>query len=236
MTIKISWSNFNKFPNNTFYWRGLDGTSIFCHFPPAETYMSFGTIEDVMNTLTKFKDKGRSNTSMLLFGDGDGGGGPQLEHIEKLSRWQDLDGIPKLKFSTFKDFFTEATQTQQKLMTWEGELYLEAHNGTYTSMSKHKHYNRYMEILLRDTELFYYFAQLMQPIKFAELLKEYCHTDIKEMWYIFMIDQFHDVLPGTCTVLTLQDTMKNFAELKCKCREICQLSIQCLLEAQKCRI
>ena len=76
VTIKIAWSNFNKFPNHTFYWKGIDGTSIFCHFPPADTYMSFGEMDDVMNTVTKHRDKGRSNCSLLLFGDGDGGGGP----------------------------------------------------------------------------------------------------------------------------------------------------------------
>ena len=99
---------------------------------------------------------------MLLFGDGDGGGGPQYEHLEKLKRLEDLDGIPKVKFSTFNEFFSEAEKTQKKLMTWEGELYLEGHNGTYTSMSEHKFYNRHMEILLRDMEFFHYFAGLKQ--------------------------------------------------------------------------
>ena len=73
--------------------------------------MSFGTMEDVMNTLVKHKDKGRSNTAMLLFGAGDGGGGPQIDDIEKISRLTDLEGIPKLEFSTFRDFFEEADKT-----------------------------------------------------------------------------------------------------------------------------
>lgn len=76
MTIKIAWNNFNKFPNHTFNWKGIDGSQLLCHFPPAETYLSNGSMEDVMNTLEKFRDKGRSNQTMLLFGDGDGGGGP----------------------------------------------------------------------------------------------------------------------------------------------------------------
>ena len=75
--------------------------------------------------------------------------------------------FPKLEFSTFKDFFEEADKTQKKLMTWEGELYLEAHNGTYTSMSKNKHYNRCMEILLRDVEMFVYFSTILFKEKFG---------------------------------------------------------------------
>lgn len=116
-----------------------------------------------MSNIEWFRDKGRSNCSMLLFGDGDGGGGPQLEHIERLKRLRDLDGIPKVKFSNFKDFFKEADETQNKLMTWEGELYLEGHNGTYTSMAENKFYNRYVEHLLRDVEIFYYFASILNP-------------------------------------------------------------------------
>ena len=109
-------------------------------------------------------DKGRTNCSLVLFGDGDGGGGPQLEHVERLMRVQDFDGIPKVKFSTCHEFFEEAESTQNKLMTWEGELYLELHNGSFTSMAEHKYYNRFMETLLRDVEIFFYFNQIMQPI------------------------------------------------------------------------
>ena len=110
--------------------------------------------------MEKNNDKGRTNSSLLLFGDGDGGGGPQLEHVEHLIRVQDFEGIPKVKFSTCHDFFEEAKSTSKKLMTWEGELYLELHNGTYTTMAEHKFYNRYMETLLRDVEFFSYICEL----------------------------------------------------------------------------
>ena len=89
-------------------------------------------------------------------------------------------------------------------MTWEGELYLELHNGTYTSMSDHQYYNRFMEILLRDVEFLHYLAEI------KGCKSSFSHDDIKQMWYTFLIDQFHDVLPGTCTVLTVEDTRANF--------------------------
>ena len=105
LTQKLSWSVFNKFPHSTFYWRGIDGTEVLTHFPPADTYNSNGSLKEVMMSHTNFKDKGRSNSSLLLFGDGDGGGGPQIEHIERLERLQDFEGCPKVKFGTVRDFF-----------------------------------------------------------------------------------------------------------------------------------
>lgn len=95
---------------------------------------------------TNFKDKGRSNSSLLLFGDGDGGGGPQIEHLERLVRLQDFEGAPKVKFGSVKEFFEQLEGNSHDLMKWEGELYLELHNGTYTSMSDNKKYNRELEV------------------------------------------------------------------------------------------
>ena len=161
ITQKLSWSIFNKFPNHTFYWKGIDGSEVFSHFPPADTYVSNGSVQEVLYNVEKNNDKGRTNSSLLLFGDGDGGGGPQLSHVERLVRVQDFDGIPKVKFSTCHEFFEEAKATSKKLMTWEGELYLELHNGTFTTMAEHKFYNRYMETLLRDVEIFFYLSTLI---------------------------------------------------------------------------
>ena len=135
------------------------------------------------------------------------------DHVERLMRVKDFDGLPKVKFSTCHEFFEEAKATSKKLMTWEGELYLELHNGTFTSMAEHKYYNRYMEILFRDLEILYNVAELTQlnpdPSTFPNE-----HENIKKMWYTFLIDQFHDVLPGTCTFLTVEDTRENFKNLK----------------------
>lgn len=108
-------------------------------------------------------------------------------------------------------------------MTWEGELYLELHNGTYTTMAEHKLYNRHMETLLRDVELLVYLSQLKAGTG------EDCHNELRQMWYTFLIDQFHDVLPGTCTELTVQDTRQNFKELKEKCAALYQQAIEVLL-------
>jgi alpha-mannosidase len=91
LTQKLSWSAFNKFPHNSFNWKGIDGTSVLTHFPPADDYSSNGTVKNVLTSENNFKDKGRSNCSLMLFGVGDGGGGPLTSHIESLVRMKDLD-------------------------------------------------------------------------------------------------------------------------------------------------
>jgi alpha-mannosidase len=181
-------------------------------------------VKEILDNVEKNKDKGRINTSLMLYGEGDGGGGPCLWHIKRMVHAKDFDGIPKVKFSTCHEFFKEAYETQNKLMTWEGELYLELHNGTYTSMAEHKFYNRFMETLLRDVEILHYLSHLG-----SKQTQDPTHDEIREMWYVFMIDQFHDVLPGTCTFMTVDDTRENFKNLKAKSKEISEASIRALL-------
>jgi len=110
LTQKLSWNLYNKFPHSTFYWKGIDGTDILSHFPPGDTYNSCGSLEEVLKSQTNFKEKGRSNCSLLLYGDGDGGGGPQLEHLERIRRLEDFDGAPKVKMlgSSVREFFDDA--------------------------------------------------------------------------------------------------------------------------------
>jgi alpha-mannosidase len=105
LTQKLSWSVFNKFPHSSFYWKGIDGTTVLSHFPPADSYVANGSLKEVLMSETNFRDKGRSNCSLLLFGDGDGGGGPQFEHVERLRRLGDFNGVPKVKFSSVHEFF-----------------------------------------------------------------------------------------------------------------------------------
>jgi alpha-mannosidase len=154
ITQKLSWSLINKFPFSSFHWRGIDGSQVLTHFPPADTYTSNGGLEQVMMSHTNFKNKGNSRVSLLLFGDGDGGGGPKLNQIESVSRMKSVTGIPKVKLSTVESFFTRLEEDRSQLPTWEGELYLELHNGTYTTQAANKKSNKYSERLLRDIEFF----------------------------------------------------------------------------------
>eukprot|EP00826_Nyctotherus_ovalis_P006400 TRINITY_DN1150_c0_g2_i1.p1 TRINITY_DN1150_c0_g2~~TRINITY_DN1150_c0_g2_i1.p1 ORF type:complete len:982 (-),score=326.77 TRINITY_DN1150_c0_g2_i1:100-3045(-) len=194
LTQKLSWSRYNKFPHSSFNWKGIDGTSVLTHFPPADNYCSQGHLDEVLKSQTNFKDKGRSNVSLMLFGIGDGGGGPLPQHIEQLERMKDVDGIPKVVLGkSVDDFFDALNKDRKNLMTWDGELYLELHNGSYTTMANNKKGNRLSELLIRDAELFSTLVCILE--------KKNAHYDWKqlgEVWRKIMLFQFHDVLPGTC--------------------------------------
>ena len=113
----------------------------------------------------------------------------------------DFEGLPKVKFSSCHEFFEDLEKTSTNLMKWEGELYLELHNGTYTSVAEIKNYCRRMEIRLRDIEIALSIASFMNPEGF-----KYDISEVNDIWHTFLIDQFHDVLPGTCIGLAYIDT------------------------------
>lgn len=209
-------------------WRGIDGTEVLTHFPPADTYNSNGTIKEVLMSQTNFKDKGRSNCSLLLFGDGDGGGGPQIEHLERLQRLQDFEGAPIVKFSTCHQFFRELESKSTNLMKWEGELYLELHNGTYTTVAEIKNYCRRMEIRLRDAEILQSMARFT-ALGFEDGDFKYEHEELSDIWQTLLFDQFHDVLPGTCIGLAYVDTRANFKELSIRSKTLVDSAITSII-------
>ena len=140
----------------------------------------------------------------MLYGNGDGGGGPQRSHIESLSRFQNLMGVPRVKFSTVNDFFTNLEKENADNYTWDGELYLEIHNGTYTTMAINKKCNRKMEFLLKD-------AEFVSTIALSHS-KEFEDPKAKfdEVWKLVLLDQFHDVIPGTSIEMVYDDTRKHY--------------------------
>ena len=204
MTQKLSWNRYNTFPYNTFNWWGLDGTQVLTHFPPADTYSSDGKLDSVLKSQSNFKDKAISNYSLLLYGQGDGGGGPERSHIESLTRLQDLMGVPNVKFSTINDFFTDIENEHADIYTWQGELFLEIHNGTYTTMAENKRNNRKMEFLLRDAEFVSTIA-LTHSKEFEDPKQK-----LEEVWKLVLLDQFHDVIPGTSIEMVYDDTRKHY--------------------------
>ncbi|WP_130865714.1 alpha-mannosidase [Acidipropionibacterium timonense] len=191
LTQKISWNQVDKFPHHSFWWEGIDGTRIFTHFPPADTYGSDLSAHDLQHARTNFTDKGRSNTSLVPFGYGDGGGGPTREMLEQARRVADLDGSPRVVVEKPEAFFERAQSQHENPATWVGELYLELHRGTFTSQYEVKKGNRRNEHLLREAELWCATAAVRGLMKYpAERLAQY--------WRTICLYQFHDILPGTC--------------------------------------
>ncbi len=146
LTQKLSWNDTNKPEHHTFMWEGIDGTRIFTHFPPADTYNGNFTSEEVERSIRNFKDGASSNRSLYLFGWGDGGGGPQAEMIESAHRL----GVT---LGRAADFFEVAAAEANGLATVVGELYFELHRGTYTSQSRTKRLNRLGQQALREAEM-----------------------------------------------------------------------------------
>lgn len=130
LTQKLSWNLINKFPHHTFHWEGLDGTSVLTHFPPADTYCSGATVKDILYSVSNFKDQERSADVMLLFGWGDGGGGPDAPMLERIKRCSDLYGLPRVEIRSPRDFFPRMEERAAPLLKWSGELYFELHRGT----------------------------------------------------------------------------------------------------------
>src|SRR5262249_40301186 len=141
-----------QLPHHTFVWQGIDGSEVCAHFPPGDTFNSEATVEEVRWGARNFKDHVRAGESLLVFGFGDGGGGPTARMIETLERIGDLQGIPRTWMDTVDAFFERAEAHAEDLPRIVGELYYQRHRGTYTSQAQTKLANRRCEQLLHDTE------------------------------------------------------------------------------------
>ncbi|KAH9988748.1 glycosyl hydrolases family 38 N-terminal domain-containing protein [Russula vinacea] len=159
-TQKLSWNNVNAFPHSTFNWVGIDGTQVLCHMTPVDTYNAQATAGDISKALTNHKNLESSSSSLLVFGNGDGGGGPLAKMLESLRRLRGTANtsreLPVVHIGRpvddFYDHLKTSSDAGRKLPNWRGELYLEFHRGTYTSHGSIKKGNRKSEILLRDAE------------------------------------------------------------------------------------
>ncbi|KAJ3192437.1 Alpha-mannosidase 2C1 [Irineochytrium annulatum] len=200
VTQKLARNSFNRFPNTTFSWAGLDGSSVITHFPPTGTQTATATVADIAKSVKNNQDLSTTSRSMLMYGHGDGGGGPQHAMIERLKRMADVDGMPAgVRMGTAAEFFDGVEE--EILPVWKGELYFETHRGTYTSQSALKRYNRLLERDLRDVEILWTFACL------TSRALAYPTAELTRLWRALLLNQFHDVLPGTGTPEVVRDAI-----------------------------
>ncbi|MEU6665793.1 glycoside hydrolase family 38 C-terminal domain-containing protein [Streptomyces sp. NPDC046727] len=190
LTQKISWSQTNKFPHHTFHWEGIDGTRIFTHFPPVDTYNCSMKGSELAHAARNFKDKGRARHSLAPSGWGDGGGGTTREMVAKAARLRDLEGSPTVVWETPRAFFEKAEAEYPEPPVWVGELYLELHRATLTSQAKTKQGNRRSEHLLREAELWAATAAVRTGFP-------YPYEELDHIWKTVLLHQFHDILPGS---------------------------------------
>ena len=191
LTQKISWNRENKFPHHTFFWEGLDGTRVFTHFPPIDTYNSDLSGRELAHAQRNFAENGAATRSLVPFGYGDGGGGPTREFIATARRVANLESSPRVTIESPTEFFSAAEEEYPNAPVWSGELYLEIHRATYTSQAKTKQGNRRSEHLLREAELWSTAAVV------AGKLDSYPYEDLDRIWKAVLLNQFHDILPGS---------------------------------------
>ncbi|QFY10870.1 alpha-mannosidase [Nonomuraea phyllanthi] len=190
LTQKISWSQTNTFPHHTFLWEGIDGTRIFTHFPPVDTYNCSMSGRELAHAARNFKDKGVARHSLAPTGWGDGGGGTTREMVAKAARVRDLEGSPAVTWEPPAAFFAKAEAEYPDPPVWVGELYLELHRATLTSQAKTKQGNRRSESLLREAELWAATAAVRTGAP-------YPYEDLDRIWKTVLLHQFHDILPGS---------------------------------------
>ncbi|MFF9914193.1 alpha-mannosidase [Streptomyces sp. NPDC013457] len=204
LTQKISWSQVNSFPHHTFWWEGIDGTRIFTHFPPIDTYNCSMRGKEIAHAVRNFKDKGRARHSIAPTGWGDGGGGTTREMVAKAARLRDLEGSARVRWERPAEFFAKAEAEYPHAPVWVGELYLELHRATLTSQARTKQGNRASENLLREAELWAATAAVRSGVP-------YPHEELDRIWKTVLLHQFHDILPGSSIAWVHREAERTYA-------------------------
>lgn len=241
MTTKISWNQYNRMPNDTFKWRGIDGSEIITHFittpDPGRsengaffyTYNGGISAESVQGIWNGYRDKGVNQKLLLAYGYGDGGGGVNREMLEMRRRFSELPGTPQVTTGRADDYFAELEQTiretDEYVHTWDGELYLELHRGTYTSQAYNKRMNRKLELLYRDTE----FLQVLEGLFNSNLEPS---AALSEGWKIILRNQFHDIIPGSSIKEVYEDSKAEYEEARVIAEQCIECASNIILQQQ----
>lgn len=239
MTTKLAWNQINKVPYDTMMWRGIDGSEIFTHLittlgvgqSEADFFTTYNGMlhpDAILGGWHRYQNKDINNDILIAFGYGDGGGGPTREMLETSKRMEKgIRGIPKVRQEFAGNYFEELEERvegNKSLPVWEGELYFEYHRGTYTSMGRNKRSNRRCEQLLMD----------------AELLEVLTGTSEKEemdkIWRTVLLNQFHDILPGSSIAEVYEVTKKEYAEIESRLAEMIAEKLNLLMDGEQDKI
>lgn len=212
VTQKIFWSynDGDRFPYHYFTWQGMDGSTVTSFLPTSYTYRTDPKqIAQVWKSRVQLRDL---DEFLLPFGYGDGGGGPCRDHVEYALRQQDLEGSPHIKIESPVDFFHRMDEKGGPKNRWVGELYFNAHRGTYTTQAKIKRNNRLSETALHDLELWGTVAMLRG--------KEYPSATVEMLWKKLLLNQFHDILPGSSIARVYEEANAVHEELQRRAHEL----------------
>lgn len=217
MTTKISWNQFNTIPDDLFKWRGIDGSEVLTYFvnTPGEgqdmdtryaTYNGLVTPHAVLGSWKTFKNKELSKDTLISYGYGDGGGGVTRDMLELRRAMDVIPGLPNVKSVQAGEFFRKLHEnvenTDRYVHTWDGELYLEYHRGTYTSQAYNKKMNRHLENKLVQTEWLSSLAYILGG--------NYAEQELNDSWECVLLHQFHDIIPGSSIHEVYEDSRINY--------------------------
>ena len=224
MTTKLSWSQFIKIPYDTFWWQGVDGSRILTHFittPDPRGWNDYSvdlSADNLNNCWENYRQKQQNDNVLMSYGWGDGGGGPVPEMMENSRRLKAIQCLPQQKNTTVREFFNVLEENAGNFPVWNEELYLQFHRGCYTSQAAVKRANRKAELLLRQIELF----SAINLLNGAE----YPQEEINNLWELVLLNQFHDILPGSSIPQVYKDCDADYNQIFSKGQEILQKAQQ----------
>lgn len=196
-----TWNDTNRFPHNNFIWKGIDGSSVYACVPPTH-FITWNAPSQIQENWEAYIDKDQGGQTMNMFGYGDGGSGCTEEMIELMHRFDKLSVMPKCEHMGGSEFLEKNLKDNKNLQTWDGELYLEMHRGTFTTKSNLKQKNRQLEFKFRTAEML------------SVLRGEDNQSQITELYKKFLVNQFHDILPGSHIHPVYEDAMADYAEIE----------------------
>jgi alpha-mannosidase len=232
VTHKLSWSDTNRFPHDTFRWRGPDGGEVLAHFLCAPssngfektTYNSELLPSVARGAWTRLQDRQLQDELLVAFGWGDGGGGPTIDMLEAGRRLKQLPGFPRMEMGRADEFFERlerSLESRNDVPVWDGELYLEYHRGTYTGQARQKRRNALSQRLYHAAELYAACARSL-------LGREYPRAALDEGWRLILTNQFHDILPGSAISQVYEDSEQDFLRLSAFGQEVLDTSVGAL--------
>lgn len=202
-----TWNDTNRFPHNNFIWRGIDGTDVLACVPPTH-FITWNMPSQIQENWEAYIDKDFGGQTMNMFGYGDGGSGCTEEMLEMMNRFDKLSIMPKCTHMGGTEFLEKNLKDNVNLDVWDGELYLEMHRGTFTTKSNLKRANRRLENKLRTAEML------------SVLRNENITDEITELYKRFLINQFHDILPGSHINPVYKDAMADYEQIESRLDEI----------------
>ncbi len=213
-TAKLFWTYHggDPFPYNQFWWQGIDGTAVlvFLH----EDYGAHTRPEQAIRRWHQRRQRDGLKTFLYPFGWGDGGGGPERDHLEFLRRAKDLEGMPRMKLAAPAEFFRDLARADT-LNRYVGELYYPCHRGTYTSQARAKRGNRKAEFALREAEMWGAVAAATRGFRYPLVTMD-------AAWRNLLLHQFHDILPGSSIHRVYEETTAAHRQVIAVARQVQQ--------------